>query len=205
MNVRLEYPMSFYAGLYFRDQYFFNKFNVTLELLTGSEDAEEQNIALDRIKYMVKEQFEHSIFVHQKDKALIKKLEAAGMPVIPLPEEPVDQIIGMALYYKLNAIVEDRMLIHQTRISSEIGEHMVYLHCEDEIAGPFVDNGWWTSADPHFDKVKQSGSKVVELPKNLTWEDLGLGWEPIEIVHNDFNIETPTANSTVVQFNKPEK
>ena len=30
-----------------------------MDLLTGTEDAEEQNIALDRIKYMVKEQFEH--------------------------------------------------------------------------------------------------------------------------------------------------
>ena len=58
MNVRLEYPMSFYASVYYKDQYFANKFNIVLHLLTGSEDVEEQNIALDRIKYLIKEEVE---------------------------------------------------------------------------------------------------------------------------------------------------
>ena len=203
MNVRLEYPTSFYASVYYKGQYFANKFNVILHLLTGSEDAEEQNIALDRIKYLISEQVEHSIFVHQREKALIKKLEAVGMQVIALPEDPVDQIIGMALFYKLNAIVEDRMAILQTRISSEVGENMTYLHCEDEMAGPFEDKGWWDFSDPHFGKVKHTG-KVVELTKHITWGDLGMGWFDDVEGTKDFNIETPTAN-TVVPFTKPEK
>lgn len=203
MNVRLEYPMSFYASLYYKGQYFANKFNIILQLLTGSEDVEEQNIALDRIKYLIKDQIEHSIFVHQREKALIKKLEAVGMQVIPLPEDPVDQIIGMALFYKLNAIVEDRMAVIQTRISSEVGENMMYWHCEDEMAGPFEDKGWWDFPDPHFGKVKNTG-KVVELTKHITWDDLGMGWYDDVEGNKDFNIETPTAN-TVVPFTKPEK
>ena len=203
MNVRLEYPMSFYASLYYKGQYFANKFNIVLQLLTGSEDAEEQNIALDRIKYLIKEQIEHSIFVHQKERALIKKLEAAGMQVITLPEDPVDQIIGMALFYKLNTVVEDRMAILQTRISSEVGENMTYLHCEDEMAGPFEDKGWWDFPDPHFSKVGHT-DKVVELTKHITWDDLGLGWYDDVEGEKDFNIGMPTAN-TVVPFNKPEK
>ena len=203
MNVRLEYPMSFYASLYYKDQYFANKFNIVLHLLTGSEDVEEQNIALDRIKYLIKEQVEHSIFVHQREKALIKKLEAVGMQVIPLPEDPVDQIIGMALFFKLNAVVEERMAILQTRISSEVGENMTYLHCEDEMAGPFEGKGWWDYPDPHFRKVKNTG-KVVELTKHITWDDLGMGWFDDVEGAKDFNIETPTAN-TVVPFTKPEK
>ena len=203
MNVRLEYPMSFYGSLYYKGQYFSNKFNIVLNLLTGSEDVEEQNIALDRIKYLIKEEVEHSIFVHQQEKALIKKLEAAGMRVIALPEDPVDQIIGMALYYKLNAIVEDRMTILQTRISSEIGENMTYFHCEDEPAGPFEDKGWWDFSDPHFGKVKTTG-KVVELTKHVSWNDLGLDWFDESSSDIEFNIETPTVH-TVVPFTKPEK
>ena len=203
MNVRLEYPMSFYASIHYKGQYFANKFNIVLQLLTGSEDVEEQNIALDRIKYLVKEVVEHSIFVHQREKALIKKLESAGMQVITLPEDPVDQIIGMALFYKLNAVVEDRMAVLQTRISSEVGENMTYLHCEDEPAGPFEDKGWWDFSDPHFGKFKNLG-KVVELTKHVNWDDLGMGWFDDTEGTKDFNIETPTAN-TVVPFNKPEK
>lgn len=203
MNVRLEYPMSFYASVYYKGQYFANKFNVVLHLLTGSEDAEEQNIALDRIKYLVKEEVEHSIFVHQREKALIKKLEAVGMQVITLPEDPVDQIVGMALFYKLNSIVEDRMAILQTRISSEVGENVTYLHCEDEPAGPFEDKGWWDFPDPHFGKFKTAG-KVVELTKHITWDELGMGWFDDVEGTKEFNVETPTAN-TVVPFTKPEK
>lgn len=203
MNVRLEYPMSFYASVYYKNQYFANKFNVTLQLLTGSEDVEEQNIALDRIKYLIKEEVEHSIFVHQREKALIKKLEAVGMQVIPLPEDPVDQIIGMALFYKLNAIVEERMDVWQVSISSEVGENMTYLHCENEASGPFEDKGWWDFPDPHFGKVKNTG-KVVELTKHITWDDLGMGWYDDVEGAKDFNIETSTAN-TVVPFTKPEK
>ena len=124
--------------------------------------------------------FENNIFLYQNDKESIEKFSQADLKIALLPEEPYDQIIGIMAFTKLNAIVEGRLEVVDTCITSKLCDGVSYLHSIDEDIGPFKSNGWWNDCSPKlFDKpIKNKSKKVVKLTKSSTnWDDLNLGWQ----------------------------
>jgi hypothetical protein len=104
------------------------------------------------------------------------------------------------LFHKLNSIMEGRISIVETELSSHLGDNMVYLHSENETAEDIVMPGWWTSPDlTHFDLEFEDGDQVFTLhPGHYSqWAELGLGWTDIEptetgnIVFADFKKDDP--------------
>jgi hypothetical protein len=201
MNARIDYETSFLAAVYWEDQVLFNSYHITLKMRTMSMDSSEHNIALDRIRYIVNEMVTNAVFIHDEDRASIKKLEAAGIKVINLPEIPVDQIVGMMLFSKITAAMEDHMEIGQLSISSLLGENIVYHQDSTESVGPFEDNGWWQDPEPRAQGSKSGVGKVVRLQKSQTWRDLDLHWANEE----DDDNEEDSENNTVVAFRKDDK
>ena len=137
MNVRLQYDLEFLAGIYYEDQLQMNQYNVSLNLLTKTRDSVSTNIALDRAKAFVHGALESTVFINQANQERAEFMQMIGINVTTLPEEPVDQIIGMMLYYKLNAIMEDRMTVTQLDIASSLGDSVWYQHDEEDVTGPF--------------------------------------------------------------------
>ena len=181
MNVRLEYELRFVAGAYL-DQVIMNQYRVQLEMITQSYDGIHQNIALDRVRHMLYKEFASSVFVERENTDAVEKLEAAGLRVVALPDLPVDQIVGIMLYCKLNAVMEERIIITQLKISSDLGQRMVYCQDQEEDVGPFEESGWWHDPSPRvFDKQSKK-HKIVKLVKARSWSDANLGWDDD---HND--------------------
>ena len=94
-----------------------------------------------------------------------------------MPTDPVDQLVGIMLYYKLNAVMEGRITIAETEISSAMGDAMIYLH--NEIESPEIENqpAWWTLPgleQCHSDLLDTD--KVVEMPNAQAWRELDLSW-----------------------------
>lgn len=195
MNVRIEYPAEFLAAVYWDDTVMFNCYRVRCEMITGTKDNREQNIALERLKFIIFNQFHNAIFVDIKEKAAIKRLEAAGLKTIPLPEQPVDQIVGMMLYSKLDTVMEGRLIMSQLRVSSDLGENVIYSHSEHETMGPFHQKGWWNDTETACSD-RQSGGKVVSINQRTTWQSLDLDW-PTE--------EDKPDNSVITLFKKDDK
>jgi hypothetical protein len=200
MNARIDYETDFLAAVYWQDQVLLNSYHITLKMRTVSMDSSEHNIALDRIRYIVNEMLTNSVFVHDEDRAAIKKLEAAGIRVISLPEIPVDQIIGMMLFSKITAAMEDHMEIGQLSISSLLGEGIVYHQDSTESVGPFEENGWWQDPEPRAQGTKTSAGKVVRLQKSQTWRALDLHWSD-----EGDDDENDNEDNTVVAFRKDDK
>lgn len=197
MNVKIEYPAEFLSAVYWNDQVMFNSYTVRCEMITGSRDHTEQNIALERLKYILFVQMQNSVFVDAKEKAAIKRLESAGLRTIALPEQPVDQIIGMMLYSKLDAVMEGRIVMSQLRLSSDLGENIAYSHTDTETIGPFQQRGWWSSPEPTCSDAKPTAGKVVSISaKAANWQSLDLHWD------QEDNEET---ENTVVAFRKDDK
>ena len=98
MNVRIEYPAEFLAAAHWEDSVLMNCYSVRCEMITGTNDAAEQNVALERLKWILFQAMHNSVFIDAREKATIKRLEAAGLKTVPLPAPPVDQVIGMMLY-----------------------------------------------------------------------------------------------------------
>jgi hypothetical protein len=146
-------------------------------------------VAFERIKYFVYEQLDSSIFINCAHQDQCKQFVTAGLSVTTTPGEPVDQLIGLMLYHKLNAIMEDRIVVDETEISSVLGESMVYLHSGNEHTDVEQFPDWWTTDDPsHSDYVLLAADKVVTMQNAGAWRELELAWPELEPVTETGNI-----------------
>jgi hypothetical protein len=186
------------AGIYYDDRLQLNSYSVNLGLLTKTTDAASTNIAMDRLKYFVHGELANTVFVNQDSKERAEMMQIMGINVTTLPEEPVDQIVGMMLYYKLNAIMEGRMTVTRLDLSSILGDSVWYQHDEDDAWGPFREDGWWHAPTVQHDSILESvtADNVVRVIPNA-WHELGLIWPEEET--------EPTANTVVfANFTKNE-
>ena len=181
MNVRIQQSFSFLAGVFDPTEgLLMNEYSLTLDLITNTVDSVEQNIAFDRVNYFIDNIVSNAVFVRDTDSDTGKHLHSAGIRVITLPEEPYDQIVGLALYAKLNAIMEQRMFITDCEISSRNGRHVSYMHAAEESIGPFELPGWWNDSGLTFcnKKLLARDKKVVKLVKSEdSWRNFNLDWE----------------------------
>lgn len=196
MNVRLQYNLDFLAGIYYNDQLQMNSYSVGLSLLTKTTDPISTNIAMDRIKAFVFSELEHTVFINSRSIERAEMMSVLGINVTTLPEEPVDQIVGMMLYHKLNAVMEGRMVITQLDISSSLGDNVTYMHDEEDSSGPFVQPGWWSEPTVRHDTLEpeEAVDNIVKVVPSA-WIEYGLMWPE--------DIDPPTAN-TVVYANFPK-
>jgi len=185
MNVRLRYSTVFTAGIFYADQMRMNNYQVKLHLVTNSEEGDDHNIALDRIKYFLHNQLNSTVFINSAEFEQCRTLTAAGIKLTTLPEDPLDQVIGIMLYCKLNAILENRMIINEIEICSELGENIVYLHNSEDAQGPFAEEGWWSESDAvHCDLTLGNNEKTVALHHiGAGWRELGLNWDESIIIN----------------------
>jgi hypothetical protein len=178
MNVRLQYDLEFVAGIYYDNQLQLNTYSVVINLLTKTKDPVSINIAMERLKWFVHGELANTVFFgpHSMDQAEL--FYSIGVNVTTLPEEPVDQIVGMMLFNKLNAIMEDRMVVSSLDISSTLGDGVWYLHDDEDSQGPFAHpDGWWNLPSLQHETVE-----LEDIPNNVVkvitdgWRELELDW-----------------------------
>ena len=193
MNVKLQYDLEFMAGVYFESQLQMNSYSVNLQLLTNTTDAASTNIAMERLKCFVYYDLGNAVFIHQQEQEKAEMLEMLGVNIVTLPDEPIDQIIGIMLYCKLNAIMEDQMLVTKLDIQSYLGDSVWYQQDEDDAIGPFKHDGWWHKPNCQHNAIELEPvpEKVVKVA-GTGWTEYGLDWP-----------ETPAENTgnTVVFAN----
>jgi hypothetical protein len=181
MNVRIAQLLTFNAGTWYNDSLEMTEFTVKLWMITQTYSAQEQNIAIQRAKHFLFTEIENTIFVESEDRNKCIDFIRAGLNVTTMPGAPADQLIGIMLFHKLNAIMEDRIKIVEIEISA--GNGIIYLHGENETSEELDQPDWWASADlTHCDSGLTDSDKILSIPQNPAWRDLELSW-PVE--HQD--------------------
>ena len=180
MNVRLKYDLHFNAGVYYNSNTILNNYSLRLWMITNTELAEDQNTAFERMKYFVYNHVDNTMFIDRAEQEQCAKFLQAGLNITTMPGDPVDQLIGIMLYHKLNAIMEQRMTIVETELSSSQGQAMTYLHSEEENTLGVEAPAWWQNADlAHSDFALPESEKVVSMQTTMAWRDLDLAWSEL--------------------------
>ena len=180
MNVRLKYDLHFNAGVYYNSNTILNNYSLRLWMITNTELAEDQNTAFERMKYFVYNHVDNTMFIDRAEQEQCSKFLQAGLSITTMPGDPVDQLIGIMLYHKLNAIMEQRMTIVETELSSSQGQAMTYLHSEEENTLGVEAPAWWQNADlAHSDFALPESEKVVSMQTTTAWRDLDLAWSEL--------------------------
>jgi hypothetical protein len=177
MNVRIHHTLPFTAGVYYNGRMQMNTYSLKLWMLTNSMDANDHNISFERIKHFIYSEIESTIFINSEHREQCQLYANAGLNITTIPGEPVDQLIGIMLYCKLNAITETRMIIVETELSSHLGDGMVYIHSDDEnIQGVEVPDWWLTPDLVHCDSALIDVDNVVPMHLTSAWRDFDLNW-----------------------------
>ena len=142
MNVRLEKTLHLTAGVWYDDVLKMNNYVARVDICTNTTDPVDQNTAFERLKYFVYYALDSSILIDQELTEQCSRIASAGLKITTMPGMPVDQLVGIMLYYKLNAIMEQRLIVTDVGISSSVGEGVVYLHNEEEDGGDVVKPAW---------------------------------------------------------------
>ena len=180
MNVRLKYDLHFNAGVYYNSNTILNNYSLRLWMITNTELAADQNTAFERMKYFVYNHVDNTMFIDRAEQEQCAKFLQAGLSITTMPGDPVDQLIGIMLYHKLNAIMEQRMTIVETELSSSQGQAITYLHSEGENTLGVEAPAWWLSADlAHGDFTLPESEKVVSMQTTMAWRDLDLAWSEL--------------------------
>jgi len=197
MNVRLQSNLEFLGAVYFADELQLNSYQVNLGLVTNTKNTVKINVAMERLKAFVYSELANAVYIHQDRMDVAEVLQMLGTNIVTLPEEPVDQIVGMMLYSKLNAIMEGVMTVVSLDISSSLGDDVWYQHDDEDSMGPYAVDGWWNLPTVQHDSLSMFGTdaKVVEVRPNA-WIDYDLMW-PDE--------SSTTKEHSVVYANFPKK
>ncbi len=197
MNVRLQYTMNFTAGVHYHERMVMNNYMLKVFMITNTTVAENTTIAFERLKYFIAE-LDSTVFVNSEEQLACQQYIDAGIKITTLPVDPVDQIIGVMLFHKLNAIMEDRIIMVETELSSVLGDSMVYIHSENETADNLVIPDWWMTPDlVHCDTELIDNDKVLAIHQAGAWRELDLGW--IDTVQSD-----QTGNIVFADFKRDE-
>jgi hypothetical protein len=180
LSTRIERDFSFQAGVHFEGKLIMNVYGFTLAMEVETESIVEQNIAMDRIIYFLKDSLTNSVFVQTSDKKAIEKYTQADIKVCTVPEEPYDQIITMLLILKLNNITEGRLNITDIFLESELSDSVRFSYdFETAKHNPFGNKGWWLESSTSMNDIEKNTKKekIVRLVKHNDWANVGLEWE----------------------------
>ena len=178
MNVKIGYTSHFIAGVWWDDRLIMSTYTATFKMTTATDSPVDTNTALDRLKYIVEEHLPDSEFIKETNIEQIALLKAAGIKTIVMPEEPVDQIIGMMLYSKIGAVMDGRIVLRSVMLSSTAGDDVIYEHDLSESTAPFDEPGWWVQPTPvcEHETKHNAETNLFVLSTTNQWRDMGLEW-----------------------------
>lgn len=179
MNVRLTYNSTVQAGVWYSNSLQMNLYTVSISMITHSHNGTDHVVCLERVKHFLESELYSTVFIHQDDQAQIQLLTAAGINVTTTPLDPIDQVVGMLLFAKLNSIMENRISIMDIDIVSDLGAQVHFHHNALESMDSIPESGWWYDPSPrHNDMVLSTKSKnVLKINKLTTWKMLDLDWD----------------------------
>jgi hypothetical protein len=178
MNVRIAQLLGINAGAWYDGQLEMNQYTIKLWMITQSINTDEQNVAFRRAKHFIHNQLENTIFVDAEDPKC-KDFVQAGLNITTMPGDPSDQLIGIMLFHKLNAIMEGRIKITDMIMGSAMSEGVKYNTVSEVAEGAFSGNTWWNKSCTCMKNHEETTSddNIVQLFDDSKWADMDLSWK----------------------------
>jgi len=179
-NSLVEKDYVFQTAIHFEEGFLLNLYEIKLSMVIVTDNLREQNIAIERINYFIESSLDSCVFVNQSEESQIKKYDQAGIKVCVIPEEPYDQIIGMVLMMKLNAIMEDKVRITEIIFGSKMSTGVKFIISYEEAEAYYAGDFWYNHPSlsiRDIPKTKSKKEKIVNLFVSDDWTKLNLNWK----------------------------
>lgn len=167
---------TFLSCVHFENKFITNLYEMSASMSVETDNVHEQNIAIERMNYYLTNYLDDSIFICDKETTAIEKYQNAGIKTCIIPEEPYDQIVGMIILNKCNAIMENRIVIEDIVFGSKLS-NLVRFKIDIETAVNEYSGKFWYNDHNLSSEKKKTKTKIVSLFGNNTWEELNLTWK----------------------------
>lgn len=153
-----------------------------------AQDSKLQEIAFERVKYIVNDVFEESMFINI-DSPWVKKLQDIKSYKIAVPDDPIDSAIAVTLLSKLVIITKDKILFDYIKIKSILSDNIQSIFMTDDFAMvPWIhDNpvkkltgepAWFLREDAGCTDFIYTTKKKTEVVRDKEeWATLALDWD----------------------------
>lgn len=170
--------IAFFAGIHLENSYMINLYECDMSMVINTDNVREQRVAIERVTHFVSNYLTNCVMVSSTDKAAIEKYEAAGLRLCVLPEEPYDQLLGLVLLNKLNAIMEDKIVITDMTFGSKLSDYIKFHITQEEAETVYPEKAWYNDCSVAIKETpKKKKDKVVKLFEPDEWEKFDLTWQ----------------------------
>lgn len=176
MSSEIIKDFTFLSCVHFEQKFIANLYEMSASMIVETDNVHEQNVAIERMGYYLNSYLDDSVFICEKEKEAIEKYQNAGIKTCIIPEEPYDQIVGMIIMNKCNAIMEDRLIIEDIVFGSKLS-NLVRFKIDIETAINEYPGKFWYNSPALSCEKKKTKNKIVSLFGNNTWEELNLTWK----------------------------
>jgi len=147
-----------------------NDYDVKITFTPQTNDMQMQNFVYDKYKCIFNKFLQNSIFI-ENNQELFDRMDVFKNDVVDFVSAPYDQMSGVTIMRKLNAVGGNFLRVISCEIESWQGENLRYTITEDSPEWEILDdlqkeieNPWWLSDQPVMSSF---------LEKQLTWEEIG--------------------------------
>lgn len=176
MNAEIEKDFTFLTSIHFENKFLVNLYEMKAYMQILTENPIEQNIAIERLNYFLGDYIDSAVLVKETEEDAISKYRAAGLKICTTPEEPFDQIVGMILINKCNAIMEGRILMSDITFGSKLSNLIKFNIDHETAAVEFAGKHWYNKHTLSLHN-KTKKDKIVNLFEQNDWKDVGLTWK----------------------------
>lgn len=164
----LIWRTRFTNALFLQNKLWPNDTDISLHMTPVSDDSKSQHLTFEKIKYIFNKIMQNSLFI-ENDNEDISTFKKFDNDIVDFFDRPIDQIVGVCLFAKLNAIAGEYLAINAIEIESWQGENLRFIISEsspeyDLLKNNQITNPWWYDASPRFSNFTTN---------TLTWQELG--------------------------------
>lgn len=176
MNAEIEKDFTFLTSIHFENKFLVNLYEMRAFMQILTENPLEQNIAIQRLDYFLTEYIDSAVIIKESEEEAINKYREAGLKICTTPEEPFDQIVGMILINKCNAIMEKRIVMTDITFGSKLS-NLIKFNIDYEISAAEYAGKYWYNKNTLSLHNKTKKDKIVNLFEKNDWKDVGLTWK----------------------------
>lgn len=171
----ISWKGRFTNTMYLNNKLWPNDVTINIHMLPVTAKGTSQHITFQKIKYMFHKTLQNSVFIHH-DENIYKCFNMFDNEVLDFFEAPVDQIVGVTLLAKLDAIGGENMKVDALEIESWQGENLSFMITDESPEWTILQNNktknpWWHDPSPRISNFTKD---------KLTWEEIGF-----TIEHNE--------------------
>lgn len=172
MNVSLSWSASIHTTVLVQDSILPNLYELNFDLITNTNDHEEQLIYFNRLRWLIEAKF-NVCTIADYNNITFKTLTTLDQTIFQIGDIPSELLIAGILMRKCSAILENKFIIDRLTLSSSLGDYVKYKVKHDEIIDgvqkqPWVEHPsvvWWERPDT---AINDLGGP------NATWDELQL-------------------------------